>query len=341
MKALNKERDERIDILRFIAIIGILVAHSNPDPWLFQLRNFDVTLMVLLLGTSFYLSQRGKELNYLPYLGKRFNRLVVPTWQLLVIFFALFYLISKLFGDEYYFPMEEVIDSFALMEGIGYVWIMRVFFLIALISPLLLAISNRIKNNTVYFLFLVAGYFLYIGLLLINGKLEGNMGMVFQNFVVYGVGYGLVAAFGMRLKQFSAKEIWFYFLFFLGIFLYLMFQNDFAQTQAFKYPPQLYYFAYGLMGSLFLYILLDVSFIKKIFTNKFVAFVSRTSLWLYLWHIIFVEFMKLFESEMSIISDSFITRFLYIFITSLIVTYIQEMVKKYMKNRKRNQASIS
>lgn len=76
---MKKERNTKIDILRAIAMICIIIAHSTPNPLAFQLRNFDVIMIVILLGASFQLSMQGKSINYIEYLIKRFKRLVVPT----------------------------------------------------------------------------------------------------------------------------------------------------------------------------------------------------------------------------------------------------------------------
>ena len=59
-----KERDYKIDILRFIAIICIILSHTKPPETIFLLRNFDVTLMVMIMGASFYLSNNNKNINY-------------------------------------------------------------------------------------------------------------------------------------------------------------------------------------------------------------------------------------------------------------------------------------
>ncbi|PAK50013.1 acyltransferase family protein, partial [Priestia megaterium] len=73
---IPKKRDERIDILRAIAILCIILAHSNPMGVIFQLRNFDVTMMVFLMGSSFFLSNQKKTINYGNYVIKRFKRLI-------------------------------------------------------------------------------------------------------------------------------------------------------------------------------------------------------------------------------------------------------------------------
>ena len=82
-----KERDYKIDILRFIAIICIILSHTKPPETIFLLRNFDVTLMVMIMGASFYLSNNNKNINYSNYIIKRFYRLIVSTWIFLFIFF--------------------------------------------------------------------------------------------------------------------------------------------------------------------------------------------------------------------------------------------------------------
>lgn len=59
--ATKSRRDVTIDLLRFIALTCIIIAHINPSPLLFQLRNFDVPLMVFLSGVSFRISSGNND----------------------------------------------------------------------------------------------------------------------------------------------------------------------------------------------------------------------------------------------------------------------------------------
>lgn len=325
------ERDVRIDILRCIAIVAIILAHSEPSGLLFQLRNFDVILMVLLLGTSFYLSNKDKKkgISYMVYLGKRFKRLIVPTWIFLTVFFVLFYIVSLINESNYYFNFKEIFMSYSMFdEGIGYVWIMRVFFLIALISPMLFKLNQRIESNKKYFLFLSAVYLVYVILQSIAFVFHGSLALFFKNFVLYGIGYGLVAAFGMRLKLLSKKELYAWTGAFFVIFLFFSWYYNFNSTQHYKYPPQLYYISYGMFVSLFLYIAFFIKPIQSFFNNKFIMFIARNSIWLYFWHIIFIYLLKFFGEELSIFANNFVTRFTFIFICALTVTYVHNLLKK-------------
>jgi peptidoglycan/LPS O-acetylase OafA/YrhL len=329
------ERDVRIDILRCIAIVAIIVAHSEPGGLLFQLRNFDVILMVLLLGTSFYLSNKEKEksISYLVYLGKRFKRLIVPTWIFLTIFFILFYVVSLVAESDYYFGFKDIFMSYSMFdEGIGYVWIMRVFFLIALISPVLMKLNQKIESNTKYFLFLLGVYIIYVLLQYLNVNFNGSAKLFFENFVLYGIGYGLVAAFGMRLKLLSEKELYVWLGFFLIIFLFFCWYYHFNSTQHYKYPPQLYYISYGMFVSLFLYIAFNIKSIQSFFNNRFIMFIAQHSIWLYFWHIIFIYSLKFFGDELSIFNNNFATRFVFIFVCALAVTYVHDLLKQKFYN---------
>jgi len=71
-------RNERIDFLRFLGLCMIILAHVDPSDGLFQLRNFDVPLMVLISGVSFGLSYKGEP--YGSYVWKRVKRLLLPVW---------------------------------------------------------------------------------------------------------------------------------------------------------------------------------------------------------------------------------------------------------------------
>ena len=46
-------REDRIDFLRFIGLSMVIFAHVGPPKLLFQLRNFDVPLLVIISGMAF------------------------------------------------------------------------------------------------------------------------------------------------------------------------------------------------------------------------------------------------------------------------------------------------
>ena len=141
------ERDERIDILRFIGLAMVIFAHVNPPDLLFQLRDFDVPLMVIVSALSFGLSYSPQH-SYKSYLWKRIKRLVFPVWIFLSIYFTAEYIV---FPESLELNLQTIMSSYMLTSGIGYVWIIRVFLLVALLSPLIFYIHKNTDSNLRYF----------------------------------------------------------------------------------------------------------------------------------------------------------------------------------------------
>ncbi|MFD2067280.1 acyltransferase [Pontibacter silvestris] len=345
MNSNRFNRDIRIDILRFIAIISIIFVHSGPGDLLFQIRNFDVVLMVLLLGASFYISSLNKKLNYFDYVKKRFNRLVIPTWTFLTIFFGIFYLLSLINHEPFYFSYNEVVESYTLAtigEGIGFVWIMRIFFIIALVCPFLLRLSRQIKDNMIYIFLITIAYLFYEVLLLTEEYVHSvfryskatKAGLIYSSVIINSFAYILIAALGVRLVKLRRKEIILYCLASLIVLLFLAFKYNFTPTQQFKYPPRLYYISYGVFVSLLLYSFLELKRLRYLFDNSFVMFVSKTSAWLYFWHIISFYVVKIYGPSFPIVSGNLVGRFLFIFTTALVVTYLHEQIKKTYRHSK-------
>jgi peptidoglycan/LPS O-acetylase OafA/YrhL len=335
IKRNDNNRDVRIDILRAIAIICIIIAHSEPESGLvYQLRNFDVVLMVFLLGISFSISTGNKKIEYYQYVLKRFNRLIIPTWIFLIIFLLVFFVISLLRHEIYYFDHRMIISSFLLLGGIGYVWIMRVFFIIALICPFVLKLSNKVESNIVFLVGFLISWLIYLLLLFFDKHLFGNLEYIYRNFILYGVGYGLIAAFGIRFKRFSNQQIIGVTICVLLVLIGFCLFYHFAPTQKFKYPPSIYYLSYGLLVSLILYQILSVRFIRSLLDNRFILFLSQASAWIYFWHIIFIYIVKIIGPDMPLIASSSIRRFVFIFCSALIVTYFHELIKGSIKNRR-------
>ncbi|MFQ3221147.1 MAG: fucose 4-O-acetylase-like acetyltransferase, partial [Paraglaciecola sp.] len=104
----------------------IIFAHIGSYGVLFQIRNFDVPLMVLVSGMSFGLSYKTNE-EYFNYLWKRVKRLIFPVWIFLTVYFVSLLMLDPQSLD---LDLKTVITSYLLIGGIGYVWIIKVFILV-------------------------------------------------------------------------------------------------------------------------------------------------------------------------------------------------------------------
>lgn len=327
-----RKRNSTLDVLRFISILGIIIAHSNPPKWLFEVRNFDVTMMVLIMGASFYISTDGKkEIPYRTYLFKRFKRLILPTWSFLLAFFTIFFILSIINTHEFTFSLTKIIDSFTTFGGIGYVWIMRVFFIVALASPLIKKASNKFSNHLIYFGLLIILYIVYEGLIdLGNSYLSGAMHVYYTEILMYGIGYILVAAVGMRVVQLKRKELMYLALVTSAIFITIGVLMNFPSLQGYKYPPTMYYLTYGLSVSSISYLVMDTETIGSILVNRYTLFISRASLNIYFGHIIAIYLLRLY-AENTVLDSNFIIEFTFIFSVGLLLTWVYAIIYRGFK----------
>lgn len=289
-------RDLRIDIMRFVGLFMIILAHVNPPGFIFQLRNFDVPLMVLVSGMAFALTYRSDS--YLKYFFKRVRRLILPVWIFLTLYFTLNYFLEW----PAQLPQENVVrDTYLMIGGIGYVWIIRVFLLVALVSPFIYRLSEKESSDTRFLIKILGIYLAYeLSLHLVSGFLDVGLGVLVKETIYYLVPYSLIFSLGLRLHKFTRAKLYFLAFFFAAAFVMLcawhfVHQGKLIPTQLFKYPPTAYYLSYALLVAVLIWLCSDrlSVFIVGLRINGFVEFVSSNSIWIYLWHIPFISFFQI------------------------------------------------
>jgi fucose 4-O-acetylase-like acetyltransferase len=332
------ERDYAIDALRTVGLLCIILAHVSPNSILFDLRNFDVVCMVVITGMSYCISSR-KEEKYSKYILKRFKRLVIPTWIFLTFFFLLFNLLGKI-NDKICFDFNTYKTSYLLIGGIGFVWIIRVYFLIAIINPGIKYISKSIQSNLVYMVFVATWFFTYQFFIMKTGDYSACFakidritgGGAYTDILLYMLGYGLIAALGYRYKSFKCREkiclILVNVIFYFGFIL----KNGYTSTQNYKYPPRMYYISYGLMVTFILYEIFSVDALNKIVQSKVICWISKNSMWIYLWHIIPVKIL-LYYDVWKPVRERLVFRYLFCVVVAVIITMLQNYIKKLFISR--------
>ena len=309
LKPESKSRDVGLDGLRTIGLLAIILAHVDPPGLLFQIRNFDVPLMILISGAVFNLSS-GSSKSYWSYFKSRVGRLLIPTWIFLSIFFALVFAITKAIGQTFPYSRNILLESFDLSSGTGYVWIIRVFIPLLLIS-----------------------FFLYEFLLNLYPvtHLENYSSINFfvQYILFYIIPYGIVAGLGFYITKLRGRSIGFLAIMFGLIFAILAFSltnPQFVPTQNFKYPPQAYYFSYALFVSLILYLVSKTEIFKKIFSNKILMFISSSSLWIFLWQILYLFIWTTFRRYLAHGMQNFVVEYFFVLMASILTTYFQKTI---------------
>lgn len=331
-------RNSKVDLMRFIGLSMIIFAHIGSYGVLFQIRNFDVPLMVLVSGMSFGLSYKVNE-KYFSYLWKRVKRLIFPVWIFLTIYF-----ISLLMLDPQSLDLgfKKVITSYLLISGIGYVWIIKVFILVAMISPLIFKLHTKISSHKKYFILLAFIFTLYeVFRYLSLPYIQNGTGKAIAYITHYIVPYGVVFAVGLRIpllknvqiKYFSIISLLFFVASAVGLYL---FYGHFVPTQSYKYPPSIYYFSYALFVSCTLWFYskeIETIFIR-VKLEKVITFMAHNSIWIYLWHIPIVKYFNahFLIKYIIVISLATLLAFIQVSLVKKIITKLSsEGLKKNIK----------
>ncbi|MCI8412252.1 MAG: acyltransferase [Clostridia bacterium] len=320
------KRDITIDILKTLGIILILLAHVNPPGIIFQLRNFDVVLLVIL--SSILAENSYKKCNgCFEYIKKRFIRLIIPVW----IFLTFFFIGAIAFSyPNIPYSFKDILNSYLLIDGIGYVWIYRIYLLGTISIPILLNIKEKMGNKK-YNIILIFIYILYE----IIYFLIGDKGIFLKNVIYYIIPYGICISLGLQLKKLNNKKIiklliTFLLIFFIMLIIYFNINGTFITTNKYKYPPRLYYLSYAIALSLLAYYLVNrknIFNIKERLNTKFITFIGSHTMWIYLWHILYIIVINYFLYSMH-----WIIKFLIVLLLSIFTTYIQSRLVKKVKN---------
>lgn len=316
-----KKRDTSIDLLKSFGMFLIIIAHSNPSEWLFELRTFDVPLLVFISASTFSLSLNEEIWNfekYFQYLWKRFKRLVIPTWLFLFIYFFIFEIIDVVSNNKIIdFNLNILLTSFLLLSGIGFVWIIRVYFLIAIIAPILKLITkNKLINYVILILLFFINYVLFYQISFSNHLIQ----FLNNEVLLYISGYGTIFVSGLLFYKLSKKETIFNtfgLVLILGIYFY--FTKDF-DIQSLKYPPRSIYLVYGIIFSNILLLISKTSFVYRISQKRIFYYFSKYSLDIYFIHIFPVQL--LYYNIFHISKNNFPLRFLFISCITIILSYI-------------------
>ena len=188
------------------------------------------------------------------------------------------------------FPFESNFIDNRLFSAItlytpSYLWIIRIFLLMSLITPFLINLIN--KYNLLFHLCVI------FVLLVVNEILvKVFSGGYHHTILLMNIAYVSITYFGLIVSKLNDSSIFLFGLFFLCIFLliasfYFLNYGTYISLHSLKYPPHIYYISYGMGCSLVLYSIRKR--FSDIVTNHsarmIISFIGMNTLWIYLWHI--------------------------------------------------------
>lgn len=213
----------------------------------------------------------------------------------------------------------------------NYIWIIKVFLLIMLVTPLLVHLNNRLKLS--WFHILVGGLFLIQeGIVFFFSSFNPNtlLGLFLKESSTSIVGYSIPFLLGLRVKSLN-KDKALHMVVLVLVVLIAVFALYYANyglpvdiTPRFKYPPQFYFIVYGASVSVLLWGLRR--YLEWAANSKLVLFIGRNTIWIYLWHIPFVYIANRFL-------DGWALKYLFVFMGAVTVFGIQYYIVKKLSEK--------
>lgn len=318
------EKLKNIDILKVIGILCIFLAHLSPGSIILQFRNFDVILMIIV--SSFLFLKKDRSMNNkerVEYLWKRFKRLVIPTWIFLCIYFAIMY-----FVNTEGVSLEIIKNSFLLFNdnSIGYVWIIRIYLMVAVILPITQSLLKKPRINIyILVIYIIYEVLCYFNIFSLNIILKDYIAYIVPIVLIIGVTYWIMKSSSKKVVAFSIINLFVFLV--IAIVTYYK-TGELSTTNVAKYPFRIYYLSYAFFASGILIVIFRNKKITDFIYNNVFKTISEYSLWIYFWHILCLYFIEKY------IAGNWILKYILVIISSLVLIYIQKcIITKLEKTR--------
>lgn len=233
-------------------------------------------------------------------------------------FFDVFFFVQSIAYTEPSFT--DVIKGFTFQRDsqmVGMLWVIWVYFVCALIVPIIKKIGFREHS----LIFVVALLFVYEMVCVVTNLSEIRV-LYITLFTIVPWGSVTYVGFYYDLMTKTQKRLllmMFAILFCIYTCYLRMIYGYFVPINDFKYPARLYYLSYAFTIVLILMQKLQNMKLKE---NPVISFVSKSSLWIYLWHILILYVVKI-----VIENDNFwLVQYVNIVTLSVMVTFIQNII---------------
>ncbi len=330
------DRNYKIDNVRAIAMICIVLAHSGAPLVVNNFRSFDVIALVFLSSVVININKTYDFKSYKSSITKRMKRLFVPTGIFVVLMTIFQFIAYRIAGRYELLTLKTVINSFLLCENsIGYVWIMKVYFVNFAIAPFLIVLAKKLKYIWQYVLFVLIWMLIYIGCLVcynINSQHSYVDWILINEWLLCCMFYLVI---GLDAIYYKVNDMWkkygiaFWGIVFIGTCFFYKKDMYFSPAMD-KRPAGIQYLAYGMLIT---YILLKLVPDKEI---KCFKWISMNSMEIYYTHTFVIFGISCVQSILKLDSDFFwILQFFMALVGALCISKCISFLKLQVEQKER------
>lgn len=334
------KRDRGLDLSKFIGMTGIIIAHCNNIPvWIDYIRHYEVITLILVSAVLYSRSfiQKKEYEGLILSISRRIKRIVFPTWFFVSVVIGSLFIASLITNRPFPYDLNTIIESYAMINGIGYVWIMLVYVFIGIGMPFIVIGINRsgLKQKQIWALLCVS-YLFYELLRCIIVKNQDNYPVMYyiKNTILYFLIYNIISVSYIYLEKEKKRiRISFSALLLAGHFLSCLF-TDFPVNilvGRYKYPPSFFYLLYSFGIAILIVEICDSVKDKFAWADRFLTFSSKNSQWIYFNHVLCIYIWNEFFD-----SDKWGEMFCFLFVGAYLLTLLNEKMVKVISAGKFN-----
>lgn len=324
----HKHRDMHIDVLRAMAILWMIVMHINPSfpqyAWANFIWNIGQWVVPAFILCSIAVDRENVQSfkGYVSYLIKRLKRLLVPYYLWLISYLFL----TVVLGGKV-LTFSYVWKNILLVGGSNYNWLIFLFVIVTVAVPVLRFIAHKSEVWSVLFYFVAAS----VSVIFVQNRSYFNANYRWWMIIPW---WGITLAVILLLQWWKKKRyanIAALFITSLSVYWYwyLYFLRNGASTHTFphKYPPDIYFFNFGIWSVIVAFVLtffLARRLNPSGYISRFLTFTSKFSYTIFFVHILVLYVVGLqFNGK----NTSYLAYSALIFIPTYVITWIMPRAK--------------
>jgi hypothetical protein len=319
MKKNNLARLDFIDMLRGLAIVVMILLHTNAyflkNPISFFTWDWGQFAVPVFIFCSSYIFFQKQYVftsveDFFRYVKKRIIRLLIPYYIFVVVYFGLIY-----FQNPAKLTIKYILQTITLTGGIDINWLVLLFIYFIFIMPFIQLISKKQLVFIIYSLLSVIFSFILI--------LKSKFLNLDYRFVMWLPWSLLIIANFFMVKYEKNKRIVFsIFLINVIVFVVLYFFQKYlghSTVQYYnKYPPNIYHIAFCIWSTIIVCWIAKKGLFSFFPTKQILSFISKNSYSLFFIHYCIIFFLTVFTK----IKFNWITFFTVVLFLSIFIQFV-------------------
>ena len=293
------DRLEKIDFLRAVSMIGVIIIHTfsynlknSADIFIWNISEWVVVGFVFCSGyvlTGSYQHKFGDTKQILRWIGRRAKRLLIPFYIYLLIHYALWFLLPGIFSG---LGLDKnplfIIESIFLVGGISLNWLTLLFLQMTILFPIFI---KNMSSKKFLFSYIILAVFVttiftihsfndyYRILMWIPWSLVLLLSIYFFN---------REEKYSRNLKLYIGAAV-LSGLIFAPLLISFLTTNRSINLIENKYPPNLFYLSASFLVTCLVFLIGDIDLLEKPVLRIGYTYISKSSYQLFFIHFIVLD----------------------------------------------------